>query len=141
MNDNNGTVSISSFGFGASLATFVINLTVNFTNATSDVISVGNATSFTSGNNLSLTSNLIALSQKISTTGSQSYTGNVRVNGTISLSSGGSNITVTGKIDQLHPTFGSANITSYTSNASWSVPAGVRQADVLVVGKLFPIRI
>lgn len=131
IDDNLGSVSNSSLIFGSSSANFGNNLTVNFTNPTSGKISVKQAASFSKGRNLSLTSSLIELSQNITTTGEQRYTGNLAINGIVTLDSGGSSITINGKIDKL---FGDANLTSYTSNATWIVPAGVTQADVLVVG-------
>ena len=88
MNDNGGTVGNSSFQFGTSTANFVNNLSVNFTSATSGIISVSNSTSFSNGASLSLTtsSNSITVSQPVLATGA----------GRISLS--GRNITVNSNI-------------------------------------------
>ena len=133
MNDNSGAISGSGLSFGTSSANFVSNLTANFTSGSSS-ISVGNATSFTSGKALSLTSNAIALASNITTAGTQAFTGNVTINGNVSLSSGGSAITVTGTIDSAAQTAGGNVTTSFTSNSTWNVPTGVTQADVLVVG-------
>ena len=124
VNDNGGTVSNSSFGFGTSSANFVNNLTVNFTNSLSS-ISGGNSTSFTTGKALSLTSNAIALSSNITTIGTQTFTGNVTISGNVSLLSGGSAISFNGTINRLAPTPGNLTIASYTSNATWTVPAGI----------------
>ena len=88
VNDNGGTVSNSSFRFGLSSTNFVNNLTVNFTNATSGVISVGNAASFINGKNLNLT-----------TTGNQITVSNLTsANSTGSIRLTGRNIVVTGNI-------------------------------------------
>ena len=131
IDDNLGSVSNSSLIFGNSSANFGNNLTVNFTNPTSGKISVRQAASFSKGRNLSLTSTLIELSQNITTSGEQRYTGNLAINGNVTLDSGGSSITINGKIDKL---YGGANLTSFASNGTWIVPAGVTQADILVVG-------
>ena len=84
--------------------------------------------------NLSLTATTIALSSNITTNGTQTFIGNVTINGNVSLLSGGSAISVNGTINRLAPTPGNLSITSYTSNATWTVPAGITLADVLVVG-------
>ncbi|MEI7924316.1 MAG: hypothetical protein WCJ40_20600, partial [Planctomycetota bacterium] len=86
--NDNGTVSNSSFRFGLSSANFVSNLTVNFTNSTSGVITVANSASFINGMNLNLT-----------TTGNQITVSNLTsANSTGSIRLTGRNIVVTGNI-------------------------------------------
>ena len=88
VNDNGGTVSNSSFGFGSSSANFVNNLTVNFTNTNSGVITLANPASFINGKNLNLT-----------TTGNQITVSNLTsANSTGSIRLTGRNIVVTGNI-------------------------------------------
>ena len=152
-----GANSGSSFYFDNSAGNnFVDSLSVNFSNATSGTITVGNATSFINGadlslttasnsitvsaplsangsSNISLTATTIAISNNITTTGTQVYTGNLIINGNVSLVSGGHNISVSGTINRKSPF--STNLDYYTTgNTTWTVPAGVTQADVLVVG-------
>jgi hypothetical protein len=84
-----GANSGSSFYFGSSAGNkFVDNLTVNFSNATAGTITVGNATSFINGADLSLTtaSNSITVSAPLS------------ANSTSDISLTGRNIVVTGNI-------------------------------------------
>ena len=93
VNDNGGTVSNSSFSFGASSANFVSNLAVNFTNSTSGVITVANAASFINGMNLNLTTtgNQITVSNRtsVNSTGAISLTGrNISVGATITSAAG-----------------------------------------------------
>ncbi|MCY2936517.1 MAG: hypothetical protein NT172_20420, partial [Planctomycetota bacterium] len=103
---NNVANSGSSFGFGTSPGSFVDDLTVNFSNATSGTITVANATNFVSGADLSLTttSNSITVSAPLS------------ANSTSDISLTARNIVVTGNI-----TAGLGNIILDADNNSYQI--------------------
>jgi hypothetical protein len=143
VNDNGGTVSNSSFGFGTSSANFVNNLTVNFTNANSGVITLANSTSFINGSilNLSTKGNQITVSSPLTSnsTGYINLTGrNIVVTGNITTAAGSislianngsyqagsfDGVCISGSAVNVNTTSG--NITIDGRGASGSVNAGV----------------
>jgi hypothetical protein len=123
----------TSLRFGASNGSIGVNFNATFTQGTAGPIRLFNPQAFTSSKTLRLGSSSLFIGSNITTTGSQTYTGDLFVNGTATLDSGNANQTFNGRINAGKIIETTPTIDSFYSDGTFN-PDGINKVDVLVVG-------